>query len=164
MTNFDFGFGAAAFGRDGDVDVEPRTSSTIHDGGGVVFCVFARAGGIGLERGAELVVGVKVGATHAFVRHLLNVERGRAAVRAFKAHIHTDLDEDVDDAGVLADGAMAFGAHAAVDEDLGNGVFGGVGLLALVGFGEAGDVVHRVVVADVLERAGYAGDEIFLAD
>src|SRR4249919_3645045 len=59
---------------------------------------------------------------------------------------------------------MAFGAHAAVDEDLGNGVFGGVGLLALVGFGEAGDVVHRVVVADVLERAGNAGDEIFLAD
>ena len=59
---------------------------------------------------------------------------------------------------------MALGAHAAVDEDLRHGVSGGGGLLALVGLGEAGDVVDRVVVADVLQRAGDAGDEIFLAD
>jgi hypothetical protein len=59
---------------------------------------------------------------------------------------------------------VSFGAHAAVDEDLRNGIFGRVRLLALVGFGQAGDVVHRVVVADVLQRAGDACDEVFLAN
>ena len=81
-----------------------------------------------------------------------------------EADVHADFDEDGDDAGVLADGAMALGAHAGVDEDLRHGVFGGGGLFALVGAGEVGDVVDGVVVADVLERVGYAGDEIFLAD
>ena len=69
--------------------------------------------------------------------------------------LHADLDEGGDDAGVLADGAMAFGAHARVDEDLRDGVLGGVRLLELIGAGEVGDVVDGVVEADVLERVGY---------
>ncbi len=84
----------------------------------------------------------------------MHIEGGWSAVGAFEADVHADFDEDVDDAGVLADGAVALGAHAAVDEDLRHGVFSGVGLLALVGLGEAGDVVDGVVVADVLQRAG----------
>ena len=47
--------------------------------------------------------------------------------------VHADFDKGVDDAGVLADGAVALGAHAGVDEDLGHGVFGGGGLFALPG-------------------------------
>jgi hypothetical protein len=39
-----------------------------------------------------------------------------------------------DDAGVLADRAVAFGAHARVDQDLGDGVLGRRRFLALVGF------------------------------
>ncbi len=39
--------------------------------------------------------------------------------------VHADLDEGGDDAGVLADGTVAFGAHAGVDEDLRDGVLGG---------------------------------------
>ena len=59
---------------------------------------------------------------------------------------------------------MALGAHAAVDEDLRHGVARGGRLLALVGLGERADVIHRVVVADVLQRARDARDEIFLPD
>ena len=161
---FAFGFGASALGGDGDVDFVAFDEFDVDDGGGVVFGVLAGAGGVGEERGAELVVGIEIGAADAFVDHFLEVEGGLLAVGAFEADVHADFDEDVDDAGVLADGAMALGAHAAVDEDLRHGVFGGVGLLALVGLGEAGDVVGGVVVADVLQRAGDAGDEIFLAD
>ncbi len=59
---------------------------------------------------------------------------------------------------------MALGAHAGVDEDLGDGVLGGGGLLVLVGAGEVGDVVGGVVEADVLECVGYAADYVVLAD
>ena len=44
-----------------------------HGGGRVVFGVLARAGRIGLERGAQLVVGIEIGAAHALVDHLLQV-------------------------------------------------------------------------------------------
>ncbi len=80
------------------------------------------------------------------------------------AGLHADLDEGGDDAGVLADGAVAFGAHAGVDEDLGHGVFGGGGLFELVGAGEVGDVVVGVVVGDVLEGVGDGLDEVGLLD
>jgi hypothetical protein len=59
---------------------------------------------------------------------------------------------------------MALGAHARVDEDLRDGVLGGVRLLDLVGAREVGDVVNRVVEADVLQRVGYAADYVVLAN
>ena len=59
---------------------------------------------------------------------------------------------------------MALGAHAGVDEDLCDGVFGGVGLLDLVGAGEVGDVIDRMIEADVLQRVGYGADYVVLAD
>jgi hypothetical protein len=59
---------------------------------------------------------------------------------------------------------VAFGAHARVDQDLGDGVLRGRGLLALVGGGKVPDVVHRVVVADVLQGVGDGLDEVFLLD
>ncbi len=157
------GLGAASLGGHGDFDRRAFHEFHSNAGGSVVLCVLAGAGGVGLERGAQLVVGIEIGAAHAFVDHLLKV-KGLFAGGRFKAHIHAHFDEDVDDAGVLADGAVALGAHAAVDENLRHGVFGGVRLLALVGLGEARDVVDWVVVADVLQRARNAGDEIFLAD
>src|SRR5690606_19109632 len=66
--------------------------------------------------------------------------------------------------GVLADRPMAGGAHAAVGEDLRDRVPGGRALLALVGAREVGDVVGRVVVADVLQRGGDGFDQVVLAD
>jgi hypothetical protein len=52
---------------------------------------------------------------------------------ALPAHVHADLQEHVDDAGVLADRAVAFGAHARVGQDLRDGVLGRRAFLALVG-------------------------------
>ena len=62
-----FGFGASAFGGDGDVDFVAFDELDDDGGGGVVLGVLAGSGGIGEERGAELVVGVEVGAANAFV-------------------------------------------------------------------------------------------------
>ena len=160
---FAFGFGASTFGHDGDLDLVAFDEFDVYDGWGVVFGVFAGSGGVSKQRGAELVDGIEVGAANTFVCHFLDIE-GLRARRTFKSNIHTHLDEDVDDAGVLADGTMSLGAHAAVDEDLRDGVLGGVGLLALVGLGEVGDVVGGVVVTDVLQRTSDAGNKVFLAD
>src|SRR5690606_3995375 len=87
-----------------------------------------------------------------------------AAAEAFPLHVHPDLQEDVDDAGVLADRAAAFRAHARVGQDLRDRVLGRWRLFALVGAGQVGDVVGGVVVADVLQGSGDAFNEIVVAD
>jgi hypothetical protein len=79
-------------------------------------------------------------------------------------HVHTHLHEHRDDAGVLADRTLAFGAHAAVGEDLRNRILRGGALFELVGAAEGLDVIERVVVADVLKRISNALDQIFLFD
>ncbi len=62
-----FGFRASTFGRDGDVDLVAFDELDVDDGGGVVSGVLAGSGGVGEERGAELVVGIEIGAANAFV-------------------------------------------------------------------------------------------------
>ena len=61
-----------------------------------------------------------VGAADAFVDHLLDAHR-----RIRPGDLHADLDEDHADASILADRAVAFGGHARVGQDLGDGVLGG---------------------------------------
>ena len=161
---FGFGFGATAFSCDDDVYVVAFDEGDFDYAGGVVEGVLAGEGGVGEDAAAEFVVGVEVGAAYAFVAHGLEVESCGAAVGAFPADVHADFEEDGDDAGVLADRAVALGAHARVDEDLGHGVFGGGGGFELVGAGEVGDVVDGVVVADVLEGVGYGLDQVVLFD
>src|SRR5690606_10582967 len=100
-----------------------------------------------------------IGAAHALVGHVLDAHGGVGP-----AHVHADLEEHGDDAGVLADRAVPFGAHARVDPDLRHRVLGRRRLLALVPRGQVPDVVHRVVIADVLQGVGDALDEVFLAD
>ena len=85
-------------------------------------------------------------------------------VKAVKTHVHADFQEHVDDAGVLADRAVAGGAHAAVGQNLGNRVFGGWAFLGLIGARQVGDVVCGVVVADVLQGTGNGFDEVGLFD
>src|SRR5690606_35632357 len=108
---------------------------------------------------AQLVVRVVVGAAHALVDHVLDAHAG---VRP--GDVHADLEEDGDDAGVLADRPVALGAHARVDQDLRHRVAGGGRCLALVSGGEVPDVVDGVVVRDVLQGVGDALDEVFLLD
>ena len=99
-----------------------------------------------------------VGLAHAFVDHLLDRQL------RIPAHIHTDLQEHGDDAGVLADRPVTLGAHARIDQDLGDGVLGCGRFLALVGLRQILDVVHRMEIADVLQRIGYGLHEIGLTD
>ena len=128
-------------------------------GGRVVAGVLARELRVGHDAGAQRVVGVVVALAHAFVDGVV-----QAAGEAFPAHVHADLEEHVDDAGVLADRAVAGGAHLAVGQDLRDRVLGRRALLALVGARQVGDVVGRVVVADVLQGGGDGFNQVGLAD
>jgi hypothetical protein len=54
--------------------------------------------------------------------------------------------------------------HAAVGQDLRDGILRRGRLLALVGLAQRRDVVERVVIADELEGIGDGLDQVFLAD
>ena len=59
---------------------------------------------------------------------------------------------------------MTSRAHLAIGQDLGNRVFRGRALLAVIGAGQVRDVVGWVVVADVLQGSGDGFDQVVLAD
>src|SRR5471032_2888551 len=59
---------------------------------------------------------------------------------------------------------MTFRAHAAVRQDLRNGVFRGRTLFEFVRAAERLDVVERMVIADVLQRIRNALNQVFLLD
>ena len=159
-----FGLGASALGGDGDVDGGAGDERDFDDAG-VLSMVLRRlkAGSRRMEPRSLLS-----GSSQAWRTPSSQIcwqgERGGGTVGSGELHGHAELDEDGDDAGVLADGAVALGAHAGVDEDLRDGVLGGVRLLDLVGAGEVGDVVLGVVEADVLEGGANALDEVGLGD
>ena len=155
--------GAAALAGDGDVEGGAGDQLDDDHGGGVVAGVLAGECRVGEDAGTEKIVGVEPGLAGALVDHLL--ERHHAVGGGgLPLDVHSHFYKGGDDAGVLADGTMALGAHAGVDEDLRDGVLGGVGLLVLVGAGEVGDVIDGVVEADVLQRVGYGADYVVLAD
>ncbi len=149
---------AAALGRDVDLDPVPRDHFDRQDAGRVVARVAAGEGGIGKDRGAQLVVGMVVGAAHALIDDLLQ------RLRAVETAVLSPFDEHVDDSGVLAQRAMAFGAHAAVGQDLRDSILRRRTLLGLVGFAERADVIHRMVVRNVLERVRHALDYVVFRD
>src|SRR3546814_5824837 len=79
-------------------------------------------------------------------------------------HIHADLYKDSDDSGVLTDRSVTLGAHAAVGEDLSDRVLGGGALFGVIGRAQRTDIVHRVIIADVLQSIRYGCDHIVLPD
>ena len=128
------------------------------DGGRVVLRVDAAEGGIGEDRGAQPVLGIEIGAAHPFVDHLLQGACG------LQPAVLPPFDEDRHDAGILADRAMPLRAHPRIGEDLRDRVLGRRSLLRLIGDAERADIVHRMIVADILERVGDAFDQVCFAD
>jgi hypothetical protein len=59
---------------------------------------------------------------------------------------------------------VPLGAHPAVGEDLGDRVFGRRTSLYLVSLSQSADVIHRVEIADILERVGDAFDNVCFGD
>ena len=156
---FAFIFGAAAFG--GHRHLHGLAGHQL--GKDHSRCVVLRVGAlevrIGDNAGTQGVVRVFVAAAHAFVDGVF-----KAAGKTRQANIHAELDEDVDDAGVLADRPVAGGAHLGVGEDLRNGVFGCRALLALIGACQVCNEIGRVVVADELQSCSHRFDQVFLLD
>ena len=151
--------GAAALGRDVHFHLVARDDGVVDHGRGVVLGVLAGTGRVGQDRGAQHVLGQVVGAAYAFVDHVVDAHGG-----AVPAHVHADLDEYGDDAGVLADRAVAGGTHARVDQDLRHGVAGSRRFFLQVGFVHRLDEVDGVVVGDELQGVGDALDQVVLLD
>ncbi len=151
--------GAAAFGRHVHFHGVARNDGVVDDRRGVVLSVFTRAGRIGENRGTQDVFRQVVGATHTFVDHVVQAHGG-----AIPTYVHAHAHEHGNDTGVLADRAMAGGAHARVDQDLGHGVTGRWRLFAQVGFVHRLDEIHGVVVGNELQGVGNALNQVVLLD
>jgi len=102
---------------------------------------------------------VVVAPAHAFVDGVF-----KARAEAFQAHAHANLHKHIHDTGVLANRAVAHGAHLAIGQNLRHRIFGRWALLALVGAGQVRDVIRRVVVADVLQGRGHGFNQVVLSD
>src|SRR3546814_18538713 len=59
---------------------------------------------------------------------------------AFQAALLPPLHEDGDDAGVLTDWSVSLGAHAAVGQNLGDGVLRSRAFLRFIGFAEGAEI------------------------
>ena len=149
---------AAALGGDDHLDFIAGHELDVRDGRRVVAGTPALAIRVGEHRGPQLVVRIEIGTAHALVHHL-----GQRKLR-IPAHVHAHPHEGHADARVLADRPVALRRHARVDEDLCHCVLCGRRLLALPGFVQRPDVIHRVIAGDELEGVGDALDEIVLAD
>ena len=87
-----------------------------------------------------------------------------ALLLALRESVAVSYTHLIDDAGVLADGALADGGQARAGQDLRPGVAGWRAGLPFVGASQVRDVVGRVVATDVLQRAGDGVDQVLLAD
>ena len=154
-----FVFRTAALGRHVHFHGVARDDGVVNDRRGVVLGVLASTGRVGQDRGAQHVFRQVVGATHAFVDHVVQAHGG-----AVPAYVHADAYENGDDAGVLADRAMTGRAHARVDQDLGDGVAGGRRLFTQICLVHGLDEIHGVVVGNELQGVCNALNQVVLLD
>src|SRR5271157_2440869 len=146
------GFSMVNFDLASDPPPLAATITSTVSPGTIVLGVLARSGGIGQHAGAQLVVLMEIRAAHTFIDHVLDTHGG------VPLHVHADLEEDAHDAGVLADGAMAFRAHARVDQDLRDSVARRGRLLLLVRARHAANEIGRMIVGNVLQSVCNALD------
>ena len=123
------------------------------------MCVFASKFGIRNDRCAQHIVCIVVAAAHAFIDSIF-----QAAFEVFKLDVHADFQEHIDDAGVLAHGAVSNRTHFAVGQNLRQGVLGRRTLFAVISACQMGDEIGRVVVADVLQGCGNRFNQVFFFD
>ncbi len=149
---------AAALGR--DIDLHPLAWHHFdrEHARCVVLGVATGEGGIGEDRSAQLVLGVGVAPPNPFIDDLLQTAPG------LEPAILTPFDEDVGDAGVLADRPVPLGTHPAVGQDLCDRILRCGSLLGSIGIAQRTNVIHRVVVGYKLQRIGHAFDQVFFAD
>ncbi len=125
----------------------------------VVLGVLPGACRVSKDGGTQDVFRQVVGAPYALVDHVVEAQGG-----AIPAHVHADLDENGDDAGVLADRTMPRGAHARVDQDLRHRVAGSRRLFAQVRLVHGLDEVDGVVIGNELQSVGNALYQVVLLD
>ena len=128
--HFAFILRAAALGGHGDFNGVAWNNLRKDDGWRIVFGVFSQKFGVCDNAGTQRVVRMVVSLANAFVNGVIETAR-----EAFPTDVHAHLEKDIDDAGVLANGAVSGGAHFAVRQNLGNRVFGRRALLAFVSAG-----------------------------
>ena len=101
---------------------------------------------------------MRVGPAYTFVDHLIQ--------RQFTVplHVHADVYKHGHNAGVLAQRPVPLGTHARIDQNLGHGIPGRLGLFPLVGFMNRVNEILGVVIGNELQRVRYAFNQVVLAD
>ena len=130
----------------------------MNDRRGVVARVAALERGVGDDRGAKLVAGIKIGRPHPGIDHCLKV-RCR-----LPAQVHADPGKDHDDAGILANRPVAERAEARIGQDLRDGIARSGALLQVVGPAHRADEIRAVVIGNVLQGVGDAVDQVLFAN
>ena len=130
----------------------------------IVARVLASPGRIGQDRRPQLVVRIEIRPPHALVDHLLQIHVALPPAGPSKRTSMPDLHKNCHYAGVLAHGPVALGTHAAVDKNLRHRVAAPPATAPARKPRQGSDVIHWVVVADVLQRVCNTRNEIFLLD
>ena len=148
----------AALRRHVDFNGVARHHLDRQDARRVVARVAAGESRIGQNRGAQLVIGMIISAANAFIDDLLQ------AHCRIEMTVLPPFDEDIYDPRVLADGPVPFCTHPAVGQDLRDCVFRCRALFRLIGITQRANIVHWVVVRDILQRIGNALDQVCFTD
>ena len=151
-------FRAAALRGDGQLDRAARHQLDMDDRRRVVARVDPREQRIGDDRGPQRIGLIEIGLADARIDQF-----GKARI-GVDPHLHADLGEHDDQAGVLADRPPAERRHLRVDQDLRHRVAGGRALLGLVGGGKMPDIILRMIAGDVLQRVGDGVGDVAAAD
>ena len=151
-------FTATTFGGDFNFQLVTRHDLHVNDRRCVVLGVSAQTIRIFQHGSAQHIVRKEVAAPNACVDHLLHRQG------AFPLNLHADGEEHIDDAGILADGSFANGAHAGIHQHLGQRRLGGWRLLLFPRLDHGSQKVGRVIVGNELQCIGHTLDQVFLAD
>ena len=110
-------FRAASLG--GDTNAKPISGyrTGVDHCRSVVSGVLSRTCRVSDHGGAQHIVGMTVSSAYPFVYHLFHAEL------RLPLQMHADIDKSHHHAGVLAYRPVSFGAHAGVDQYLGNRIF-----------------------------------------
>ena len=130
----------------------------VDHGRGVVLGVGSGSIGVSQYRTAQHIIRMGIPPAYAFVNHVFE---GHVRI---PLHVHTNRDQHVDDAGVLANRSLANGAHARIYQHLSERSFCGGRLFFLPRSAHGAYKIRRVVIRNELQCVGDALNQIILLD
>ena len=150
---------AASFGHDMDAECFTRDKLVVNDRGRIVVGIEPGPGWIADDRFTEWVIWVGVGPANTFVDHVIETHG-----HPVPTNIHADRQKDGHDPCILADWPMSFRGHSRIYKNLPYRILRGRRLLSLECRCHASDKIGGMIIGDILQSIGHAGNNIILAN